>query len=70
MVLSQASFPTCHSLSPAECFVLFASLDSRVKILGVFSYCQMEPPRDSGNTCRLIKLSKEGFLESTPNSGA
>lgn len=49
------------ALSPAEGFVLFSSLDSRVKILGVFIYCQVEPPCDSGNTCRLIKLSREEF---------
>jgi len=49
------------AVSPAGGFVLFSSLDSRVKILGVFIYCQVEPPCDSGNTCRLIKLSREEF---------
>lgn len=49
------------ALSPAEGFVLFSSLDSRVKILGVFIYCKVEPPCDSGNTCRLIKLSRGEF---------
>lgn len=47
--------------SPAEGFVLFSSLDSRVKILGVSIYCQVEPLCDSRNTCRLIKLSRKEF---------
>lgn len=47
--------------SPAEGLGLFSSLDSRVKILGVFIYCQVEARCDSGNTCRLIKLSREEF---------
>lgn len=49
------------ALCPAGSFVLLSSLDSRVRILGVFIYCQAEPPCDCGNTCRLIKLSREEF---------
>lgn len=48
-------------MSPAEGFVLLSALDSRVQILGVFIYCQVEALCDSGNTCRLIKLSREEF---------
>lgn len=49
------------ALCPSGSFVLLSSLDSRVRILGVFIYCQAEPLCDCGNTCRLIKLSREEF---------
>lgn len=49
------------ALCPAGGFVLLSSLASRVRILGVFIYCQEEALCDCGNTCRLIKLSTEEF---------
>lgn len=49
------------ALCPAASFVLLSSLDSRVGILGVFIYCPAEAACDCGNTCRLIKLSREEF---------
>lgn len=49
------------ALGPAGSFVLLSSLASRVRILGVFIYCQAESPCDCGNTCRPIKLFREEF---------